>query len=92
MSQLKTIQDENLPMWLPRLAVHGGPRFLRIADASQAAVVDGSLKPGEEFGPTLTCMGREGVPVIMKRRSETVSAEVAQMIEKIRAQASAITP
>ena len=47
MSQLKTIQDENLPIWLPRLAVHGGPRFLQIADALQAAVVDGSLKPGD---------------------------------------------
>jgi hypothetical protein len=32
MSQLKTMQDENLPIWLPRLAVHGGPRFLQIAN------------------------------------------------------------
>ncbi len=51
MSQLKTIQDENLPIWLPRLAVHGGPRFLQIADALQAAVVDGSLKPGDRLPP-----------------------------------------
>lgn len=49
MSQLKKIQDENVPVWLPRLAVHGGPRFLQIADALQAAVVAGSLKPGERL-------------------------------------------
>lgn len=51
MSQLKTIQDEQLPPWLPRLAAHGGPRFLQIADALQAAVVEGSLKPGDRLPP-----------------------------------------
>ena len=51
MSQLKTRQDENLPIWFPRLAVHGGPRFLQIADALQAAAVDGSLKPGDRLPP-----------------------------------------
>jgi len=51
MSQLKAIQDEHLPMWLPRLAAHGGPRFLQIADALQAAVVEGSLKPGDRLPP-----------------------------------------
>jgi DNA-binding transcriptional MocR family regulator len=51
MSQLRTIQDENSPIWLPRLAAHGGPRFLQIADALQAAVVDGSLKPGDRLPP-----------------------------------------
>jgi len=51
MSQLKTIQDENFSVWLPRLAVHGGPRFLQIADALQAAVADGSLKPGDRLPP-----------------------------------------
>ena len=40
MSQVKTIQDEDLPAWLPRLALHGGPRFLQIADALQAAAAD----------------------------------------------------
>jgi DNA-binding transcriptional MocR family regulator len=49
MSQLKSIQDDDPPMWLPRLALHGGPRFLQIADALQAAVADGSLKPGERL-------------------------------------------
>ena len=51
MSQLRTIQDENAPSWLPRLAAHGGPRFLQIADALQAAVADGSLKPGDRLPP-----------------------------------------
>lgn len=51
MSQLKTNQDADLPIWLPRLAVHGGPRFLQIADALQAAVADGSLKPGDRLPP-----------------------------------------
>ena len=51
MSQLKTIQDENMPVWLPRLAGNKGPRFLQIADALQAAVADGSLKPGDRLPP-----------------------------------------
>jgi len=51
MSQLKTMQDENSPIWLPRLAGNKGPRFLQIADALQAAVVDGSLKPGVRLPP-----------------------------------------
>ncbi|HEY0587215.1 MAG TPA: PLP-dependent aminotransferase family protein [Pseudoduganella sp.] len=45
------MQDENLPLWLPRLAPHGGPRFLQIADALQAAVAGGSLKPGDRLPP-----------------------------------------
>ena len=51
MSQLRTIQDENLPFWSPRLAGNKGPRFLQIADALQAAVADGSLKPGDRLPP-----------------------------------------
>lgn len=51
MSQLKTIQDGNVTIWLPRLAAHGGPRFLQIADALQAAVADGSLRPGDRLPP-----------------------------------------
>jgi len=43
MSQLKNIQDEKGPIWwLPRLAVHGVPRFLQIASAWRVAV-EGSL-------------------------------------------------
>ena len=51
MSQLKAIQDDNVTIWLPRLAAHGGPRFLQIADALQAAVADGSLRPGDRLPP-----------------------------------------
>ena len=51
MSQLKSIQDGPPPIWLPRLAGNIGPRFLQIADALQAAVVDGSLKPGDRLPP-----------------------------------------
>ncbi|WP_180977655.1 aminotransferase-like domain-containing protein [Janthinobacterium sp. ROICE36] len=49
MSPLKTIQDENLTIWLPRLAGNKGPRFLQIADALQAAVADRSLTPGDRL-------------------------------------------
>ena len=49
MSQLKTMQDENPPIWVPRLAGNKGPRFLQIADALQAAVADGALKPGDRL-------------------------------------------
>ena len=51
MSQLKSIQDGLSPIWLPRLAGNQGPRFLQIADALQAAVADGSLKPGDRLPP-----------------------------------------
>ncbi|RFP10560.1 PLP-dependent aminotransferase family protein [Duganella sp. BJB488] len=42
---------QDLPGWLPRLAPHGGPRFLQIADALQVAVVDGLLQPGDRLPP-----------------------------------------
>ncbi|THC43405.1 PLP-dependent aminotransferase family protein [Massilia sp. Mn16-1_5] len=45
------MQDRTLPIWLPRLAGNKGPRFLQIADALQAAVADGSLKPGDRLPP-----------------------------------------
>jgi DNA-binding transcriptional MocR family regulator len=51
MSQLKTIQDDDSSVWLPRLAGNKGPRFLQIADALQAAVAGGSLKPGDRLPP-----------------------------------------
>lgn len=49
MSHSISIQDDDSPIWLPRLAVHGGPRFLQIADALQAAVAGGALKPGDRL-------------------------------------------
>ncbi|MBF5007225.1 aminotransferase-like domain-containing protein [Diaphorobacter caeni] len=45
------MQDDNSPIWLPRLIAQGGPRFLQIADALQAAVADGSLSPGDRLPP-----------------------------------------
>ena len=36
MSQLNTMQDDALPIRLPRLAMRGGPCRLQIADALQA--------------------------------------------------------
>ena len=45
------MQDDDLPIWSPRLAARGGPRFLQIADALQAAVADGSLRPGDRLPP-----------------------------------------
>ncbi|QNN58601.1 PLP-dependent aminotransferase family protein [Diaphorobacter ruginosibacter] len=51
MSSLIALQDDSSPVWLPRLAAHGGPRFLQIADALQAAVSAGSLKPGDRLPP-----------------------------------------
>ena len=47
----KTIQDEDVPAWLPRLAGNKGPRFLQIADALQAAVAGGALTPGQRLPP-----------------------------------------
>ncbi|MFZ4289425.1 PLP-dependent aminotransferase family protein [Variovorax sp. HJSM1_2] len=48
---MKNIKNENWPTWLPQLAPHGGPRFLQIADALQAALAAGSLKPGDRLPP-----------------------------------------
>ncbi|CAB5722857.1 2-aminoadipate transaminase [Delftia tsuruhatensis] len=55
------MQDDHLPVWSPRLAVQGGPRFLQIADALQAAVADGSLKPGDRLPPQRQLAARLGV-------------------------------
>jgi hypothetical protein len=35
-------------------------------------------------GPTLTCVGPSGVPIVMSRRSETVAPEAVKMIEALR--------
>ncbi|MBY0239036.1 MAG: PLP-dependent aminotransferase family protein [Burkholderiaceae bacterium] len=51
MSQLTTMQDAPSAIWLPRLAGNKGPRFLQIADALQAAMADGVLKPGDRLPP-----------------------------------------
>ncbi|AVS86981.1 GntR family transcriptional regulator [Paracidovorax avenae] len=55
------MQDDNALPWLPRLAAQGGPRFLQIADALQAAVADGSLAPGDRLPPQRLLAARLGV-------------------------------
>ncbi|MFC4278319.1 aminotransferase-like domain-containing protein [Achromobacter aloeverae] len=55
------MQNDNSPTWPPRLAVQGGPRFLQIADALQAAVAEGSLKPGDRLLPQRQLAARLGV-------------------------------
>jgi len=61
LSQLKTIQDDHVPIWLPRLAAHGGPRYLQIADALQAALAGGALRPGERLPPQRELAAQLGV-------------------------------
>jgi len=51
MSQLKSMQDQSGPTWLPQLKPGAGPRFLQIAEALQQAVTDGLLKPGNRLPP-----------------------------------------
>lgn len=55
------MQDDLLPLWMPPLAVQGGPRFLQIADALQAAVAHGSLKPGDRLPPQRRLAAQLGV-------------------------------
>ncbi|MDR2326772.1 MAG: PLP-dependent aminotransferase family protein [Acidovorax sp.] len=55
------MQDEDVPIWSPRLAMHGGPRFLQIADALQAAVADGVLTPGDRLPPQRHLAAQLGV-------------------------------
>ena len=69
MSQLKSIQDDGLPSWLPRLASNGGPRFLQIADALQAAVADGSLIPGARLPPQRQLAAQLGVDLTTVTRA-----------------------
>ena len=55
------MQDDSEPIWLPRLALRRGPRFLQIADALQAAVADGSLRPGDRLPPQRQLAAQLGV-------------------------------
>lgn len=69
MSQLKTIQDDDLPIWLPHLAANKAPRFLQIADALQAAVADGSLAPGDRLPPQRQLAARLNVDLTTVTRA-----------------------
>ncbi|WP_375577043.1 aminotransferase-like domain-containing protein [Paracidovorax oryzae] len=63
------MQDDDAPLWLPRLASQGGPRFLQIADALQAAVADGSLAPGDRLPPQRLLAARLGVDLTTVTRA-----------------------
>ncbi len=55
------MQHHHSPIWSPRLTLQGGPRFLQIADALQAAVADGSLAPGDRLPPQRQLAAQLGV-------------------------------
>lgn len=61
--------DDDAPLWLPRLAGQGGPRFLQIADALQAAVADGSLAPRDCLPPQRLLAARLGVDLTTVTRA-----------------------
>lgn len=56
-------------LWLPRVAAQGGPRFLQIADALQAAVEVGSLTPGDRLPPQRLLAARLGVDLTTVTRA-----------------------
>lgn len=52
MPQSKSIQDDSHVLaWLDGLVLHGGPRYLQIADFIERALSDGRLKPGDRLPP-----------------------------------------
>lgn len=63
------MQDDSLPPWLPRLAARGGPRFLQIAEALQAAVAGGALKPGDRLPPQRQLAAQLGVDLTTVTRA-----------------------
>ncbi len=63
------MQDDSLPAWLPRLAARRGPRFLQIADALQAALADGALKPGDRLPPQRQLAAQLGVDLTTVTRA-----------------------
>lgn len=50
MPQSKSVQDESHTIaWLGNFVLHGGPRYLQIADFIERALSDGRLKPGDRL-------------------------------------------
>lgn len=66
---MKAIQDDRLRAWLPRLSAHGGPRFLQIADALQAAMADGFLSPGDRLPPQRQLAAQLGIDLTTVTRA-----------------------
>ncbi len=63
------MHDDDAPLWLPRVAARGGPRFLQIADALQAAVEGGTLKPGDRLPPQRLLAARLGIDLTTVTRA-----------------------
>jgi DNA-binding transcriptional MocR family regulator len=52
MSQSKSIQDDShTTSWVGNFVLHGGPRYVQIADFIEGALSDGRLKPGDRLPP-----------------------------------------
>jgi DNA-binding transcriptional MocR family regulator len=52
LSQSKSIQDDShTTSWVENFVLHGGPRYLQIADFIERALSDGRLKAGERLPP-----------------------------------------
>ena len=69
MSSSRPLQDHSVPMWAPRLSLNGGPRFLQIADALQAAMAEGLLKPGDRLPPQRRMAAQLGVDLTTVTRA-----------------------
>ena len=63
------MQEDPSPPWLPQLARQGGPRFLQIADALQAAVAGGALQPGDRLPPQRHLAAQLGVDLTTVTRA-----------------------
>ena len=63
------MQEDSFPPWLPQLARQGGPRFLQIADALQAAVAGGALQPGDRLPPQRHLAAQLGVDLTTVTRA-----------------------
>ena len=63
------MQDATPPTWLPQLTAQGGPRFLQIADALQAAVEGGSLALGDRLPPQRWLAAQLGVDLTTVTRA-----------------------
>ena len=66
--------------WVDRIDGHGGPKYLAIADAIEAAVRTGELRPGERLPPQRELASGLGVDLTTVTRAYTMARE-AGLIE-----------
>ena len=71
------MQEDPSPPWLPQLARQGGPRFLQIADALQAAVAGGALQPGDRLPPQRHLAAQLGVDLTTVTRCLLYTSDAA---------------